>query len=125
MRRQGIRLDLVDDDGAGTLLLDRRRRAWHWWALLSGVGFGLAWVLLFRDRADAGGPDVVALQDRVLGFTGDARVEVRHLGDGIVELVGEVDAPDIAGHLVESLADEPGVSAVLDRLWVRPPRLVS
>ncbi len=70
-------------------------------------------------------PDLVALQSRALDLALNADVEVRDLGDGIVELVGEVESPELARLLVETLSAAPGVAAVIDRLWVTPPRLVS
>ena len=116
MRRRLIRRDLADRGGRGTDWL---------LAALAGAALGAltAWVL--RQEPSAGGPDLVSLQGRVLEVTGDSRVEVRGLGAGIVELVGEVDAPSVATRLVGALTDQPGVETVLDRLWVRPPRLVS
>ncbi len=99
------------------------RRGWIWaWALGAGVGAGatLAW-LLRSGRERLPGPDLVALQSMALELSLDAQVEVRDLGDGIVELVGEVTSPELARLLVDTLAAVPGVEAVLDRLWVTPP----
>ena len=114
----------------GTLraLADPRRRAGRrsgLWALLAGAGLGLALTWLLRERSDADGIDLVKIQNLVLGLAGNADVEVRQLGDGIVELVGKVDTPERARVLVESVGEAPGVRTVLDRLWVRPPTLVS
>ena len=118
MRRPGIPPVLAD--------LDQRvgLRFGHW-ALLAGVGLGLVLVWMLRPPADATRINLVEIQNMVLGLTGNAGVEVRHLGDGILELVGKVETPAHAQALVECLGEAPGVKIVLDRLWVRPPRLVS
>ena len=88
-----------------------------WWPLVVGAALGLALAVLLRERSDTDAVDLVSLQKRVLEWTGDTRVEVRHLGDGIIELVGEIEASAHAQSLVDALRDEPGVLAVLDRLW--------
>jgi len=69
--------------------------------------------------------DLVRIQDRILTRVGHAGVDVRDLGGGIIELVGEAADWDEAHRLVEAASTEPGVVTVLNRLWVRTPTLVS
>lgn len=76
-------------------------------------------------RADRGGLDIVTLQDTVLREAGRTGIDVNDLGGGIVELVGEAKDTDEIARLMDVISMARGVEVVLDRLWVRSPRLVS
>jgi hypothetical protein len=76
-------------------------------------------------RALESGLDIIALQGKVLAAAGRSGIDVNDLGGGIVELVGEARSAGEAAALIESVTGASGVDVVLDRLWVRTPRLVS
>lgn len=76
-------------------------------------------------RDDSDGVDIVTLQDIVLREAGRSGIDVNDLGGGIVELVGEADDTNEVARLVDVISKARGVDVVLDRLWVRTPRLVS
>lgn len=94
-------------------------------AATAGIAYYLVSQWLEPTRSKRSGVDIVALQRRVLVTAGRSGIDVNDLGGGIVELVGEShDAREVAA-LIESVTGAPGVEVVLDRLWVRTPRLVS
>jgi hypothetical protein len=76
-------------------------------------------------RAPESGLDIIALQGKVLAAAGRSGIDVNDLGGGIVELVGEARSAGEAAALIETVRGASGVDVVLDRLWVRTPRLVS
>ncbi len=76
-------------------------------------------------RRGQGELNIVALQGRVLNVAGRSGIDVNDLGGGIVELVGESADGAEADALIGAITGAPGVEVVLDRLWVRTPRLVS
>lgn len=93
---------------------------WTWWAaatagLLLGAG---GWLLLRQLETDGRRrPRLWAVRGRVSKLAGAGRVRVRHLGGGIVELVGRIDDPELVSALVEEASRVEGVQVVLNRLW--------
>lgn len=97
-------------------------------AAAAAAGYMIVAHLIARSGRQAGGSrsvDLIALQGRVLDRVGHTRIDVVDLGDGIVELVGEASDWDQAHGLVDLVKDSEGVDTVLNRLWVRTPKLVS
>ncbi len=98
--------------------------------LLAGAAAALAFQLVTQQlkpkrAATPQGLDIAALQARVLKLSGRSGIEVNNLGGGIIEVVGESTDVGEADRLIASVTGAPGVEVVLDRLWVRTPRLVS
>ena len=89
------------------------------WALsLAALGLAGAALVAVLRRPPTPTPSAVHLLDRVQGAGHGERVDVRHLGNGIFELVGRVPDQGTA-HEVEALvAETPGVSGVVNRLWI-------
>lgn len=95
-------------------------RGWRWWtAATAGVALGAAGWLLLRGAPDerSGPLSMAVLRRRVAEMTDSGSVRVRHLGDGIVELVGRVDDPDLISSLLAEASSVEGVEVVVNRLW--------
>ena len=91
------------------------------WLAVATLGLTLAGVgwLVARSR-EADGDDrlrLASLRRRLRRMAGTARIRVRSLGGGIVELVGELDDSDLASRLREEAAQTEGVEVVVNRLW--------
>ena len=92
----------------------------HFWpSLLVGAvfGVGVSWLAVrgrFREQVEA---DLDELTARLRAWPGAEELHMGSFGHGICELVGRAGGDlDIAA-LIEALADEPGVSAVVNRVW--------
>ena len=121
------------------MVVRARSFASHWWqSLLMGAVFaaGVSW-LAARGRArrstdpeDRGRstlraklkrahvePDLDALTARLRAWPGAEELHMRSFGQGICELVGSAgEELDIAA-LIRAMATEPGVKAVVNRVW--------
>ena len=106
-----------------------------WPSLLVGAvfGAGVSWLAVsgrFRRRADPDDrgllarlkrrqvePDLDALAALLRAWPGAEELRMKSFGEGILELVGSGgEELDIAA-LIRVLAAEPGVSAVVNRVW--------
>ena len=108
----------------------------HWWpSLVVGAvfGAGVSWLAVsgrFRRGADPDNrglrarlkrrhvePDLDELAALLRAWPGAEELRMRFFGQGILELVGSAGKDlDIAA-LIRVLAAEPGVSAVVNRVW--------
>jgi hypothetical protein len=70
-----------------------------------------------RERKRGPSVDASALTARLHERPGTADLRVQSLGQGIVELVGSAGADLDLGALIKALADEPGVTVVVNRVW--------
>ena len=85
----------------------------HWLVMGALFGAGISWFAV-RKREDF---DLDTLTEMLQSWPGAEELYVRSFGQGICELVGSASGElDIAA-LVQSLASEPGVSAVVNRVW--------
>lgn len=94
---------------------------WRWWsAATAGLVAGAAGWLFLRDfltDEDPPEPRTELLQRRMNELAGPGAVQVRHLGDGIVELVGRIADPELESLLLAEASRVRGVAAVVSRLW--------
>ena len=58
-----------------------------------------------------------ALAGRLRSHGGTEHLRVRSLGQGIIELVGNAAGPLDVPTVIKALAEEPGVSVVVNRVW--------
>ena len=110
------------------MVVRARSFASHWWLpLLMGAlfGVGMSWfsvrgrarTLRARLKPRHVELDLDALTARVRALPGAEELQVKSFGQGICELVGSAGGEiDVAG-LVRALAAEPGVSALVNRVW--------
>lgn len=94
---------------------------WRWWSAATvGFALGVAGWLLLRDglrTTPRASPPMHLLQRRMDELTGPSTVQVRHLGNGIVELAGRVEDPELEARLLSEASGVEGVAAVVSRLW--------
>lgn len=125
---------------------DERRIPGPWWlSFAAGVAAGLAGGILLGRRpagavplpdftgawkgasrrleAVAGalreGPamDLEAIRTRLAGMAGGEGLRLRELTDGILEVVGTAPDAETAREVLAALGREPGVRAVVNRVW--------
>jgi hypothetical protein len=113
---------------------------WPLWVAGAVAGVLASWILLRRTALGAGAaagpaseserpipprararsvpsPDLLAIAGRLHARPGTDDLRVRSLGGGILELVGNAaDELDLKAAL-DSVAAEPGVSVVVNRVW--------
>jgi hypothetical protein len=86
-------------------------------ALLSGTVAGAIFLRLWRRSADEA-PTAPLLEHQLHSSGGTGDVAVRHLGDGVFELVGRVDDRETALRLERIVEETAGVAGVVNRLWI-------
>ena len=89
------------------------------WALSAalGVAAGAIFLATTRNRMAPLTPPVSDLAQVSDGVDGAESIWVRHLGDGLYELVGHAADPDAARVVARTLAERPGVVAVVNRVF--------
>ncbi|MBW3533623.1 MAG: hypothetical protein KY453_00175 [Gemmatimonadetes bacterium] len=124
---------------------DRRAPALGWLAFAAGVAAGVAGGILLSRRPASGGPlprlteawegasrrleamagaltdapslDLEATRVRLAELAGGGDLRLRELTDGILEVVGTAPDVETARSVLEALSREPGVRAVVNRVW--------
>lgn len=89
------------------------------WALSAvlGVAAGALFLATTRNRDVRHLPPVSDLSDVSAGVDGAESIWVRHLGDGLYELVGHAEDPEAARIVARALAERSGVVAVVNRVF--------
>lgn len=89
------------------------------WALSAalGVAAGAVFLASTRSRELPEAPPVSDLGAVSDGIDGAESIWVRHLGDGLYELVGHAADPEAARTVARTLAEKPGVVAVVNRVF--------
>ncbi|MSR36589.1 MAG: hypothetical protein EXR95_08100 [Gemmatimonadetes bacterium] len=108
----------------------------RWWSTLiagAAVGAAAAWLVLRRERPTLDDeadelsprplgapkqPDLDAMTARLRAHPGAQGLRLRSLGGGILELVGSAEAELDVSALLATLAAEPRVSVVVNRVWM-------
>lgn len=62
-------------------------------------------------------PDLEVLRERLGAIAEPESVRVRHLEDGIVELIGKIEDRALISPLLEEASHVEGVRVVVNRLW--------
>lgn len=89
------------------------------WALSAalGVAAGAIFLATTRSRTSPDAPPVSDLAEVSDGIDGAESIWVRHLGDGLYELVGHAEDAEAARIVARALAERPGVVAVVNRVF--------
>jgi uncharacterized membrane protein len=61
--------------------------------------------------------DVEGLRSRLAGLPEGRDLEIRDLGEGIVEVIGHAEDQEVVQRVLDVLAAAPGVNVVVNRVW--------